>query len=242
MGVDVRFIIDCVLYGLGLIVLYYTFNRLFARSNIWKILVLIFVINVIAVYFNLTLLSLLCACLLIGSFIMVIVSNEERVVKLLRTSRKMKRFSEPTDNEKKMLYKAIDTTVAMLSTNKIGAIITFERNDSLEEYIKTGVRIDAPVRAELLTTIFYPGTTLHDGAVIIRDNTIEAASVFYTPSTKALKGKFGARHRASLGISEVCDAVTVIVSEETGRISFALDGELIAVSRENFLQAFKDLV
>ena len=92
---------------------------------------------------------------------------------------------------------------------------------------------------ELLTTIFYDGTTLHDGAVIIRGNTIIAASVYYIPTVKAMNGKYGARHRASLGISEVCDAVTVVVSEETGRISLAIDGELQAVTRENFLQSFK---
>jgi energy-coupling factor transporter ATP-binding protein EcfA2 len=111
-----------------------------------------------------------------------------------------------------------------------------------EDYIKNGVRISTPVSTAILTTIFYPGTTLHDGACIIRGNTIEAASVFYTPATKALRGKFGARHRASLGISEVSDAITVVVSEETGRVSFAMHGELQAVGRDVFYQTFKDLM
>ena len=78
--------------------------------------------------------------------------------------------------------------------------------------------------------------------MIIRGNTIEAASVFYTPTTRALNGKFGARHRASLGISEVSDAITVVVSEETGRVSFAMHGELQAVGRDVFYQTFKDLM
>ena len=128
----------------------------------------------------------------------------------------------------------------MLSSAKIGAIMTFEKKNSLDDYIKQGVKVDAPVSSELLTTIFYPGTTLHDGAVVIRGSNIEAASVYYTPTVKALGGKYGARHRASLGISEVCDAVTVVVSEETGRISLAIDGELIAVTRETFMQVFKE--
>ena len=117
--------------------------------------------------------------------------------------------------------------------------MTFEKNNSLDEYINKGVKVNAPVSMELLTTIFYEGTTLHDGAVIIRDNMIVAASVYYIPTVKPMNGKYGARHRASLGISEVCDALTVVVSEETGRISLAIDGELQAVTRENFLQVFK---
>ena len=109
----------------------------------------------------------------------------------------------------------------------------------MDEYINKGVKVNAPVSMELLTTIFYEGTTLHDGAVIIRDNMIVSASTYYIPTVRPMNGKYGARHRASLGISEVCDAVTVVVSEETGRISLAVDGELQAVTRENFLQAFK---
>ena len=152
----------------------------------------------------------------------------------------MSKSKQSSAVDKKQLYKVISTTVNMLSSAKIGAIMTFEKKNSLDDYIKQGVKVDAPVSSELLTTIFYPGTTLHDGAVVIRGNNIEAASVYYTPTVKALGGKYGARHRASLGISEVCDAVTVVVSEETGRISLAIDGELIAVNRENFSQVFKE--
>ena len=165
--------------------------------------------------------------------------NEQKINKLLKR-KKSPKTKQNASVDRKQLYKIINTTVSMLSTAKIGAIMTFERKNSLDDYIKQGVKVDAPVSSELLTTIFYPGTTLHDGAVIIRGNNIEAASVYYTPTVKALGGKYGARHRASLGISEVCDAVTVVVSEETGRISFAIDGELIAVNRENFLQSFKE--
>ena len=118
-------------------------------------------------------------------------------------------------------------------------VLPVDINNSLDDYINKGVKVNAPVTMELLTTIFYEGTTLHDGAVVIRGNTIVAASVYYIPTVKPMNGKYGARHRASLGISEVCDAVTVVVSEETGRISLAVDGELQAVSRENFLQVFK---
>ena len=138
------------------------------------------------------------------------------------------------------LYKIIQTTVINLSKTRTGAIMTFEKNTSLEDVIKNGVIVNAPVTSELLTTIFYPGTRLHDGAVVIRDNMIVAAAVFYTPTTKPFAGKYGSRHRAAIGISEISDAVTVIVSEETGRISFAVNGQLDTVTQETFLRAFEN--
>ena len=141
---------------------------------------------------------------------------------------------------REILYKTIETAVVNLSKTRTGAIMTFEKNTSLADVIKNGVAIKAPVSAELLMTIFYPGTRLHDGAVVIHGNEIVAASVFYTPTTKPFAGKYGSRHRAALGISEISDSVTIVVSEETGRISFAVDGQLDAVDQENFLRVFEN--
>ena len=141
---------------------------------------------------------------------------------------------------REILYKTVETAVISLSKSRTGAIITFEKNNSLADVIKNGVAIKAPVSAELLMTIFYPGTRLHDGAVVIHGNEIVAASVFYTPTTKPFAGKYGSRHRAALGISEISDSVTVVVSEETGRISFAVNGQLDAVDQESFLRVFEN--
>ena len=141
---------------------------------------------------------------------------------------------------RELLYKTIEKAVIGLSKSRTGAIITFEKNTSLEDVIKNGVPVLAPVSAELLATIFYPGTRLHDGAVVIHGNEIVAASVFYTPTTKPFAGKYGSRHRAALGISEISDSVTVVVSEETGRISFAVNGQLDAVDQESFLRVFEN--
>ena len=138
------------------------------------------------------------------------------------------------------LYVKIDNAVSQLSKTKTGAIITFERNVAMDDFVKSGTILNAPVTPELLTTIFYPGTRLHDGAVVIRKDLILAASVYYTPTTKPLTGKFGSRHRAGIGISEVTDSVTIVVSEETGRISLAIGGELISVNADNFLRTFED--
>ena len=141
---------------------------------------------------------------------------------------------------RELLYKTIEKTVISLSKSRTGAIITFERNTSLQDVIKNGVPVKAPVTTELLQTIFYPGTRLHDGAVVIHGNEIVAASVFYTPTTKPFAGKYGSRHRAALGISEISDSVTIVVSEETGRISFAVNGQLDAVDQESFLRVFEN--
>lgn len=137
-------------------------------------------------------------------------------------------------------YKIIENAVLNLSKTRTGAIMTFERSTSMDDVIKNGVIVNAPVSAELLTTIFYPGTRLHDGAVVIRDNMIVAASVFYTPTTKPFAGKYGSRHRAAIGISEISDSITVVVSEETGRISFAVNGQLETVTQDTFARVFEN--
>ena len=231
-------VIDSVIYLSLILVAYFVIKKVFARSNIGVPLIVISVLNVIANYFELTLFSNLCISITIALFVAVVVSNDQKINKLLKRKKSAKENANVSE-ERKQLYKIINNTVAALSTSKTGAIMTFEKHNSLDEFINKGVKINAPVCMELLTTIFYNGTTLHDGAVIIRGNTIVAASVYYIPTVKPMNGKYGARHRASLGISEVCDAVTVVVSEETGRISLAIDGELQAVTRENFLQSFK---
>ena len=138
------------------------------------------------------------------------------------------------------LYDKIEQTVRQLSLSKTGGLITFERETELTDYAKSGTILNSPVTPELLVTIFYPGTRLHDGAVIIRDDLIYAAAVYYDPITSGLTGKYGSRHRAALGISKATDSVTVVVSEETGRISLAVAGELIHVPLEEFRRMFEE--
>lgn len=142
--------------------------------------------------------------------------------------------------DEKKFFDDVETSIIKLSSTKTGAIMTFERSMDLTSYMKNGTIINAPFTPELVETIFYVGTRLHDGAIIVRKNIIVAASVYYTPSTKALKGKFGARHRAALGISESTDSITVICSEETGRISIAYNGNLESVRRDEFKTSFKE--
>lgn len=140
------------------------------------------------------------------------------------------------------LCQKIAIAVETLSKTKTGALITFEKEQKLDDVVKSGTVLHSPVSPELLCTIFYPGTRLHDGAVVIRRDEILAASVYYTPTSRPLTGKFGSRHRAAIGISEVTDAVTVVVSEETGRISLTYKGDLIPIQPDNFLRTLEDYV
>jgi len=121
----------------------------------------------------------------------------------------------------------LGAAVEFLANRKIGALITIERDIKLSGFVNKAVVIDAPVSSELLATIFVPTTPLHDGAVIIRDNTIVCAKAYY-PSTERtdLPLKFGTRHRAAIGISEQTDALTIVISEETGYVSVTINRQI----------------
>lgn len=142
---------------------------------------------------------------------------------------------------------AVVTAAARLSGRQHGALIVMQRRQSLDEYVNTGVRLNAAVSAELLLQIFYPNTPLHDGAVIIANNLIVAGSCVMPLSasgilTKSPERQMGLRHRAALGTSEATDAITVVVSEQTGSISIAHSGRMIrrldSERLENILLAF----
>jgi diadenylate cyclase len=137
-------------------------------------------------------------------------------------------FEERTDDlEKEKIIKEVKDSCVSMSKSHIGALIVLERETKIGDIVGTGIIINADVTAELLTNIFVPKTPLHDGAVIIRNNKIEAASCFLPLSQNPNVSKeLGTRHRAGLGMAEETDAVVVIVSEETGGISIACDGEL----------------
>jgi len=151
------------------------------------------------------------------------------------------------DMEMEKTIHSVVTAAARLSARQHGALIIFQRIDDLEDYLQTGVRLNAEVTAELLLQIFYPNTPLHDGAVIIADNLIVAAATVMPLSSsgvlnKMVERRMGLRHRAGLGISEASDAIAVVISEETGSISIAHNGQMIrrldSERLENILKAF----
>lgn len=143
--------------------------------------------------------------------------------------------------------RALATACARLSARRHGALIVLQRQESLREYVATGVYLDAAVSPELFLQIFYPNTPLHDGAVIVADNRIVAASCVMPLSASGILNRsperqMGLRHRAALGTSEACDGIVVVVSEETGSISVAQGGRMIrgldSDRLENLLMAF----
>jgi len=156
--------------------------------------------------------------------VMIYVNEINSLFKKLGFNNKKKLKGTKTNNE---LANKLISTVEFLSNRKIGALITIERDVKLSGYVNKAMTIDAPVSSELLASIFIPTTPLHDGAVIIRDNTIVCAKAYY-PSTERtdLPLHFGTRHRAAIGISEQTDALTIVVSEETGYISLTINRQI----------------
>ncbi|MFS0905281.1 sporulation-specific diadenylate cyclase CdaS [Priestia aryabhattai] len=127
-------------------------------------------------------------------------------------------------------YAALSLAIHHLSEKRHGALIVIEREQNVDPLIQKGMPIQAPVSATLVETLFYPGTPLHDGAVLIRNNQlISAANVLPLSSIISRNKKLGTRHRAAIGMSEKSDALILVVSEETGKISFALDGSLYPI-------------
>ncbi|MCX7702750.1 MAG: diadenylate cyclase CdaA [Planctomycetota bacterium] len=125
----------------------------------------------------------------------------------------------------KTVIEEIERAVLRLSRNRVGAIIVLQRDVSLSPYLEGGVKIDAKVSAELLESVFYPGSSLHDGATIVVNDRIAAAGCLL-PLSENPKLGLGTRHRAAVGVTEDSDAVAIVVSEETGAISIAVGGEL----------------
>ena len=130
-----------------------------------------------------------------------------------------------------------------LSETKTGALVVIEREDPLEDYIKTGIKVDAAISPQLLINIFEHNTPLHDGAIIVRGNRIVSATCYLPLSQNtSLSKSFGTRHRAALGVSEQTDSITLVVSEETGHVSIAMKGRLLEdVSRDKLQTILRDL-
>ena len=155
------------------------------------------------------------------------VFSDERVV----TARTISSYTLPPNWPRGQfggsVYDEIVLAVTTLSTEKTGALIVIEKDIGLRNFIDAGVQLDAAISYDLLVTIFNPATPLHDGAVIIQNERIAAASVFL-PLTKnpGVSREMGTRHRAAIGITEGTDAVSLVVSEETGLITFVENGEV----------------
>ena len=144
-------------------------------------------------------------------------------------------FFRGAESKVEAVVESLMESVAFLSRNKIGGIIAVERSVGLGALIQTGTSVDAELTSHLLNTIFYPGGPLHDMGVIIREGRVASAGVqFPLAESEEVDPSLGSRHRAALGLAKDCDAVVLVVSEETGRISLACEGQLyLGLEMEN---------
>ncbi len=173
---------------------------------------------------------LLTAVLQNGAVVLVILFQPELRKALERMGRSKvinKGKKREIDEDQALIISEITQTINDLSRRRVGALIVFEQKTGLQDIIETGTRLDADISAPLLENIFEPNTPLHDGAVVIRDNQIMAAAcILPLAEASGVSRELGTRHRAGVGISENTDAIVLIVSEETGIVSMARDGQL----------------
>jgi len=170
--------------------------------------------------------------------LMMYINELDILFKRLGLKKKNKKGNIKINNE---LAQKLSQAIEFLANRKIGALITVEREVKLTNFVGKAMPVNAPVSSELLASIFIPTTPLHDGAVIIRDNLILCAKAYY-PSTERtdLPLRFGTRHRAAIGISEQSDALTIVVSEETGHVSVTINRQIdYDVSRETLQLYFE---
>ena len=198
-----------------------------------KGIALVFAVFFISQWLHLNALNyILSATLQVGAFALVVIFQPELRNLLERMGRiKVGRLidfgSDTLNDELERSIQSIAVAAEDMSATKTGALMVIEGETKLGEYISTGTMLDASVSSALLENIFVPNTPLHDGAVIIRGNKVITAGCLLplTPNTN-LSRDLGTRHRAAIGLSEVTDAVIVVVSEETGKISVAREGSL----------------
>lgn len=176
-----------------------------------------------------------------GVIIIIVIFQPElrRALEQLGTSKVTKFFGIDKDlasKTKESIYKIVISALE-LSKNKIGALIVIERDIRIKDIVNTGILMNAEISPQLLVNIFEPKTPLHDGAVIISENRITAAACMLPlANDKDIAKELGTRHRAGIGMSKESDAIVLIVSEETGKISIAKDGTLIADVNEDSLK------
>jgi len=208
-----------------------SFMQKTSASSVIKGLILILAVAGLANIVNMNILSyMLRQVMQMGVLVIVVLFQPEirKMFERMGTTRLNTLFRRKGKQETiEAVLNSIVTACYAMSKNDQGAIIVFEREVGLNDYAVTGVNVDAEVSSELIQNIFFQNSPLHDGALIIRENRILAASCMLPLSTNySLSKELGMRHRAGVGLSERSDAVVMIVSEETGDISIAVDGML----------------
>lgn len=237
------FILDILIVGyIG-----YRFIKSARNSRVWQLLkgiVLIVIVTILSGIFEFRILNwLLTIFTTYGVIALMVIFQPElrRMLEQLGTNKFTKFFGIGLEKNletrtKEDIYKIV-IAAKELSNNKIGGLIVMERDIQLNDIMDSGVKIDADVSPQLIVNLFVPKTPLHDGAIIISKNKIAAAACILPLSDdKQITKGLGTRHRAALGISRETDAVAIVISEETGKISVAKDGNLLIDLKEEALK------
>ena len=227
------------------IFLVYCFFKIVKGSRAWQLIkgiALLVIATWVSGLLNLKILNwILTGIMNLGVIAIIVIFQPElrRALEQLGTNKLTRFFGIDKDlstKTKEDIYKIV-IAATELSKAKTGALIVIERDIKIQDIINTGIPMDAEVSPQLLVNIFEPKTPLHDGAVIISNNKIAAAAcVLPLADDKDIAKELGTRHRAAIGISKEADSIVVVVSEETGKISVAKDGTLIADVREDVLK------
>lgn len=203
----------------------------------------ILLVRVVSEFFGLKTLSWMMEQAITWGFLAIIIIFQpelRRALEQLGRGKFFSRSSGPEEEEQEKTITAIIKATDYMAKRRIGALISIERETGMSDYIETGIQLHSKISSELLINIFIPNTPLHDGAVIVQKNSVAAAACYLPLSESPFISKeLGTRHRAALGISEVTDSITVIVSEETGSISLTKNGEL---HRDLNADAFKEML
>lgn len=225
----------------------YKFVKSARHSRVWQLLkgiVLIILVTILSDILQFKILNyILTSFMPYGVIALIVIFQPElrRMLEQIGTSKFTRYFGIGVEKDiaskmKEDIYKIV-IAAKELSNEKIGGLIVIERDIQINDIMDSGVRIDADVSPQLLVNLFVPKTPLHDGAVIISNNKIAAAAcILPLADDKNIATGLGTRHRAALGISRETDAIAVVVSEETGKISIAKDGTLIADLKEDALK------
>lgn len=236
-------ILDIIVVGF----LIYGFVRLAKKSRVWQLvkgIAFLIIITLLSGWLKLRILNfILTSVMTYGVIALLVIFQPELRRGLEQLGSNTGTFSRLfgidksiRDKTKEDIYKVV-IAIEELAKTKTGALIVFERDIKLQDIVESGVVMDSEISPQLLVNIFVPNTPLHDGAVIISNNKISsAACILPLADDKDIAKELGTRHRAAMGISKESDAVAVVVSEETGKVSIAKDGTLIADVRDDALK------
>ena len=235
MNLSVIWSIITKIIDLSLVWLAFYYILKSVKNNIKMVLIvkgvaIILVVKIVSDFLNLNTVGVLLEYLVAwGPLAIIVIFQPEirSVLESLGRTQLLGRHKILTVDEREKVVFEIMKAVEYFKKNRIGALIVIEREISLQEYIENSTKIYADLSDELLETIFYPNSPMHDGGVIIQgDRITSAGAVFKTSMNPDMSKRLGTRHRAALGIAEESDAVALIVSEETGRISIACNGNM----------------